>query len=259
MCNLVPNGKASFLGFVLTLLFVLPTQGATRTIVMSPTEKVAGQSQADYTVRWWQWANRVPDGDRPYQDPSGSQCALNQSGDVWFLAGTDGTDDAHRQCTMPAGKYIFLPVINMLVNSAPGQPITCDEAKASAAANNEHLAEAEVLIDGQAVRNIELHRVRSADCFDAFPDATYLCECKCKQCTPRSYFPAASDGYWLMLRPLAPGQHQIKVKARYDNPGSDFGDLEQVFEYQLLIQGKDQKTPPAKPVQTPDSIFAIVD
>jgi len=259
MCNFRPNGKSPLAGVILTLLLALPGSGIARGVAIPQTERVAGLSQSQYVVRWWQWANNAPDGDKPYQDPTGSQCALNQSGDVWFLAGTDGTDDARRRCTMPAGKYIFLPVINMLSHSVPGGPITCEQAKAGAAANNEHLAEAQVLIDGQPVPEIANYRVRSPDCFDAFLNATSLCQCKCQHCTPASYFPAAADGYWLMLRPLAPGQHQIKVKARYDNPGSDLGDLEQVFEYQLQIEDKNQKTQPEKPEQTPDSVFAMAD
>ena len=112
MCNF-PAGKPMWGGLLLSLLLAAPTPAAARDAVLSRAEKVSGVSQTDYVVRWWQWANRVPDGDKPYQDPTGSQCALNQAGDVWFLAGTDGTDDAHRHCTLPAGKYIFLPVINM--------------------------------------------------------------------------------------------------------------------------------------------------
>ena len=219
------------------LLFALahPVGAGTRSKVMAVEEKVDGLSQGEYVVRWWQWVNRVSGSVKPFRDPTGAMCRLNQSGNVWFLAGTDGTDDVLRHCTMPADKYIFLPIINMIGFSTPGHKISCDEAKNFAAANNDHLASAEVWIDGRAVANIVRHRVRSPACFDAVLYAAYL---------PMhdSYFPAATDGYWLMLRPLSPGKHSIRVKARYNNPGHTLGDMEQDFEYQLQLED-----PAAKP------------
>ena len=158
---------------------------------------------------------------------------LNQAGPVWFLAGTDGTDRVTRQCTVPLGKYLFLPVITMIGNSLPGKAKTCAEAKAFAAANNEHLARAEVEIDGKRIEGIPALRIASRECFDAYPVAPYLTN-------PRSYYPAATDGYWLMLAPLSAGAHTIKVEARYDNPGDELGDLEQEFEYELRVAPEDE-------------------
>ena len=217
---------------------------------LSPNEKVGEFSQPEYVAKWWQWTNRVPNGVKPYQDPSGSQCALNQSGDVWFLAGTDGTDEIIRNCKVPAGKHLFFPIITMLVHAKPGESLSCEQAKADASDNNNHPVHAVVEIDGKQIRNIEKFRVRSPDCFDAFPDAPYIKK-------PSSYFPAASDGYWLMLKPLAPGLHRISVSARYHNPGSELGDLEQIYEYRLLIGSSvpGQKKE-SKPASTSEGLVA---
>jgi len=224
-------------------LALLSHRATVAATVLPATRTVEGRTQAEYAARWWQWANRVRSGVKPYQDPTGALCALNQSGNVWFLAGTDGTDDIKRHCTIPTGKYLFFPIINMVAHSLPGKPMTCDQAKAKVAANNEHLAPAEVRIDGALVQNISAHHIRSQQCFDAFPVAEYLDN-------PKSYFPAATDGYWLMLKPLSPGSHQIVVTARYDNPGAELGDLEQDFEYQLQVTNSrnDEPVTPEKPL-----------
>ncbi len=206
-------------------------------VVVAPGTPVNGTTQAEYAARWWQWARRVPPGVQPFQDPTGAQCALNQQGDVWFLAGTDGTADVIRRCTMPTKTYVFLPIINMIGNSQPGAPLTCAQAKAFARANNDHLASAQVSIDGEPVRDISRFRI-SSGCFDSFQFAHYLSR-------RDSYFPAATDGYWLMLRPLSPGLHHIRVRAHYDNPRQELGDLEQVFEYQLQVEdARPQKVEP---------------
>ena len=34
------------------------------------------------------------------------------------------------------------------------------------------------------------------------------------------YYPAASDGYWLMLPPLSKGRHVLRVDAHYNNGGA---------------------------------------
>ena len=241
MCSYLRDAKPAWL--LCAALALLPGHAAVAAAVLPPTNTVDGRAQAEYTARWWQWANRVRSGVKPFQDPTGAQCALNQSGNVWFLAGTDGTDDITRRCTIPTGKYLFFPIINMIAHSLPGKPLTCEQAKTEAAGNNEHLALAEVRIDGVLVRNIPAHHIRSEQCFDAFPLAPYIDN-------PKSYFPAATDGYWLMLKPLSPGSHRIVVRALYDNPGAESGDLEQNFEYQLQVTIlRDEEPVPKNPIE----------
>jgi len=194
------------------------------------SEGAGGLSQTQLVERWWQWADRVPPGVRPYQDPTGNLCGLNQTGSVWFLAGTDGTAEVTRHCVVPAGTALFFPVIAMLSSAEPGKAASCTQAVARAAANNVHLAQADVRVDGEPVPQVMQHRIATPNCFDAYPEAPYLSNAK-------AYYPAASDGYWLLLHPLAPGKHLIEVHARYANPGSDLGDLEQVFKYELQVGG----------------------
>jgi len=198
------------------------------TVVLGPHEKVAGRSQGDYAIAWWQWVMQLPDGVRAYQDLSGAQCGLNQSGPVWFLAGTEGTEHVQRECAIPADTHVFLPLIAMLAHASPGQPLSCQQAQAAVRANNDHLAQAQVLLDGKPIADIDKHRVRDIPCFDAFKNAKYIER-------HALYTPAATDGYWLMLAPLPAGVHQLSVRTRYANPGKPQGDLEEVFEYRLRV------------------------
>lgn len=219
--------RASWLALALALS-APATHAAGDRPVLGPQEKVAGRSQSDYAIAWWRWVMRLPDGVRAYQDPSGAQCALNQGGPVWFLAGTEGTGPVQRECTVPANTHVFLPVIAMLVHASPGEPLSCPQAQARARSNNDHLAQVEVMLDGKVVADVRSRRLRGMPCFDAFADAKYI-----ERHAP--YEPAATDGYWLMLAPLPAGVHRLSVKARYDNPGQPQGDLEEVFEYQLRV------------------------
>lgn len=197
-------------------------------------EVVAGKRVDAYPELWWQWANRKRWGAQSFQDPTGEQCGLNQSGPVWFLAGTDGTDEVRRRCRVPEGKHIFLPLITMLENSVPGSAKTCEAVKSGAAQNNEHVVPVRIVVDGEAI-DIRTLRMRS-HCFNAYAKADYLK-------STEGYFPSATDGYWLMLAPLSVGEHSIEVKIRYDNPGKTLGDMEQDFKYQLQIGGPEPKDP----------------
>lgn len=218
----------------------------TTALVLDPQQKVAGISQAEYAERWWQWATRLPDGVRAYQDSSGAQCGMNQSGPVWFLAGTEGTMRVSRRCDIPSGRFVFFPVIAMIAHARPGKLLDCKTAQAQVRDNNDHLAVASVTLDGQAIQRVDSHRVRSTRCFDAYAKAQYLEH-------HEAYVPAAIDGYWIMLGPLSEGTHHLVVHARYDNPGKPLGDLEQIFEYELRVVPDNhppalRPTPPVPPL-----------
>ena len=199
--------------------------------VLPLTAKVEGRGYAELSADWWRWANAMPIA--PYLDRDGRFCALGQDGPVWFLAGTDGSFDAKRECHVPAGKHVFLPVINMYRQTPRGvdkqtrRVQSCAELQGSVSVNNDHLLSAVVLIDGVQVRQVGDYRVRSAGCFKVWPDLPE---------DDRYYTPvAASDGYWLLLPPLPVGRHTVVVGANYGAPEGDFGKMVQNFEYVLIV------------------------
>ena len=49
-------------------------------------------------------------------------------------------------------------------------------------------------------------------------------------------YPAATDGYWLMLRPLPVGTHTLKFQAQYQRTDEFLGSMAQDVEYQLLVE-----------------------
>ena len=56
-----------------------------------------------------------------------------------------------------------------------------------------------------------------------------------KNTVPHGY-PAATDGYWLMVSPRPPGEHTIKFKARYTkSPTDENGVMIQDIEYKFNV------------------------
>lgn len=182
-------------------------------------QSVADIGQAQWTTRWWQWVARFPDRNQaPYLDPDGRHCALYQdAGPVWFLAGTNGNFDVVRTCAVPADRHLFVPLINWIVSSAgPGTTAPCAAKKAEAAKRADHVLSGLVLLNGRPIGQFKRMRVASGGCFSAF----------------RNNPPAATDGYWLMLKPLPPGKHQLAIAAAYREGPKQ---VLQNFRYELEV------------------------
>lgn len=195
---------------------------------------VDGVPLSEWTARWWRWAEAQPL--PPYLDPDGRLCDLDQHGPVWFLAGTNGQFQPRRECVVPEGRHLLLPIINMLVKENRARA-DCATLQADAAVNNEHLLSAVVLLDGQPLGDMRVHRVTSDGCFrmDADDASSRL---------------AAADGYWLMLAPLSRGRHTLSVGANYGTgQGGAFSGMQQTFEYVLHVGGQSRQVAvPGPPV-----------
>lgn len=178
---------------------------------------VADIGQAQWSERWWNWVGRADAKEAPYLDLDGSRCAQHQDqGPVWFLAGTDGNFDAVRSCRIPAGKHLFVPLINWVVTRDIVGEMSCTQKQAQAGRFADHVVSGLVLLDGRPVGELKRMRVASGGCFAA-PDGAS----------------GASDGYWLMLKPLPPGKHQLAIAAAFrDGPRQTM----QNFRYELEVE-----------------------
>jgi hypothetical protein len=87
--------------------------------IFPPDSKPYGLTYEEWTAKWWQWAYSMPEEGNPMVDDTGEDCANNQAGPVWFLAGTGG-GAVTRECTIPSDKGILIPIINVECDSASG-------------------------------------------------------------------------------------------------------------------------------------------
>lgn len=176
-----------------------PTAFPQNQLVVPSGESVGGLSQAEWSRAWWQWAGSFSRETSPIADRSGALCGARQTGNVWFLAGTYGTQRTVRTCRVPRGKYLFFPLINYVVMPPPTRPVTCEAVKATAASMTDDASALVLEIDGTRVEGLDRHRQAPIQCFNmgALADP------------PAQVFPSASNGYYVMLRPLSPGTHTL--------------------------------------------------
>lgn len=192
-------------------------------------EKVSEKYLHEYANMWWQWTNTMGKKESPVIDRAGDKCGVNQSGNVWFLAGGYGSSKISRKCVIPEGKHIFFPIINMAYWPRQGRTITCERVKKGAALNNDNLLLINAELDGNQIPEVSKYRIKSDKCFD-------LLGLIPKKLNAPKIFPSATDGYWLMLKPLTKGKHTLKFSAQYNRVNGTFGQMAQDIEYELEVK-----------------------
>ncbi|MEN8131171.1 MAG: hypothetical protein ABFS45_13465 [Pseudomonadota bacterium] len=176
-----------------------------------PGESVLGMSQGDWGAAWWQWILSIPAETNPlFDDGTVSLCTAGQGdGPVFFLAGS-WAGVVERSCTVPAGQALFFPLINTecsSVEGGEGDPWFCaTEAEcrqcAGRNANGFDPASLVVIVDGKRLDDLDQYRQQSAAYTFTLPEDDILGE-------DETAGISVSDGYWVMLKPLSPGEHTI--------------------------------------------------
>jgi hypothetical protein len=167
-------------------------------------QKVAGASQSEWSRAWWQWAASFEMSESPASDRTGERCGARQQGAVWFLAGTYGSPRTQRACSVPSGKYLFFPLINYVAVPPADADVGCQDVVDAADERTQGVSNLVLRIDGQPQAGLEAHRVTTQGCFDAGALTR----------PHQAMFPAAGNGWYVMLKPLAPGRHTIDFGGR---------------------------------------------
>lgn len=211
------------IGIVLGLIVTVTTAFAQNLNprVLPPNSHAFTKTYGEWSAAWWQWALSISLDKSPITDTSGAHCAEEQSGKVWFLAGTTGGPAVFRSCTIPLGKAILFPIINAewsvaeAIAFAPPDGTcfvntsitgTTEEAlRACAIAQIDHVTTVEADVDGVPLQDLEMYRVQSQLFnFTAVLDNPFL--------VPVGLSKSVSDGFWIFLAPLPLGEHKIHFK-----------------------------------------------
>jgi hypothetical protein len=167
----------------------------------APDSKPFGITYAEWTARWWQWVLSIAKTENPLVDGDGRNCANNQSGPVWFLAGTL-QGQAERSCIVPADKAILFPVINFEASVAEGDGTTDEELAARAKFEMDQITNMQVMFSGTDVNELKHYRIKSPP-FDVTLPADNVLG------LPAQTTKMTSEGYWLFLKALEPGKYGL--------------------------------------------------
>jgi hypothetical protein len=182
--------------------------------VLPPQSMPYGSSYAEWSVKWWQWAYSLPVTGHPLFDETGADCAAGQSGPVWFLGGVfNVSGSAVRDlCTVPAGKALFFPILNVeWDNFCPPGSLTDEELRATAKWYMDLATDLSCELDGKPFYNLAAYRV-AGDPFAVQLPGDNLWQYFGCDTGPGSYYPLVPDGIYLMLAPLPVGGHTLHFK-----------------------------------------------
>ena len=179
---------------------------------------VQGRTFGEWSAAWWQWAFAIPVSVHPLMDHG--DCSVGQSGPVWFLGGSFAfSNTAVRTCSVPAGKYLYFPVLNgedSKIEESFGNgcsiPIFGDTTVGlrKCAQSYEDGVFVNADIDGAAIPHLtERSRVQSTVFGFTLPDDNVIKWWTGNPYLAGTYYPAVDDGYYVMLSPLPAGNHVI--------------------------------------------------
>jgi hypothetical protein len=163
-----------------------------------------GKDYEEWIALWWKWLISIPKEKSPAFDTSGERCSISQRNrHVWFLAGTFGEPSASRRCIIPNGKALLFPVINYECSFADDPSMRSEqELEEKCRQEMDQIGDLNASLDGEEI-NVHKYRVHSRcftiniprdNCLGAVGGTTRI----------------ASDGYWLLIGPLAPGDHVLR-------------------------------------------------
>jgi hypothetical protein len=197
--------------------------------------KVFGKTYGEWSAEWVKWGYAGPKGANSIEDTTGEFCALNQPrAGVWFLAGSFGKTEVVRNCTIPANRALFYPLVESGWIDCP-PPST--DSTTPAADIRKSIAEgidgASLLtstLDGVPISGLtsQLLTVRTqSPVFKSIvpgnnvwgnPSCVFIQDNSGNYIPdPNWIYPAGEsgrqfiDGYWVMLPPLSPGLHVLKL------------------------------------------------
>lgn len=189
--------------------------------IYPPGSTIAGKTYGEWGATWWQWALAIPGATNPIK---GGACDQQQPDGAFFLAGNTG-GKVTRDCALPsADTPIFFPLVNVYAHSCPENSCASTPEKALAVANDFYSGNEPLKlileIDGVTFAGLDAYMAptgsfddtQSADpgeqvfpgCAGPIPENM----CGIPVGSPRS---CAGNGYWIMLRPLASGQHVVRL------------------------------------------------
>jgi len=175
-----------------------------------------GATQLKLIQRYSEWIRAFSKADSPATDLTGERCTAGQSGPIWFLAGTRGLGKVKRECAIPEGKSLLVPIVYTVAQTLDN--VSCNEIQAGIRKFTAGASELRFSLDQKAWENLERHHLESG-CFSL------------RDGSSGQIVTAATSGYWIFLPPLPKGLHVIKFGGRFRVMGT-----EQDVTYELQVQ-----------------------
>lgn len=185
----------------------------------------AGVPYEQLGAEWYQWALQAPAADNPLLDTTGAKCTVGQQGPVWFLAGVLGEGSAVRRCTVPGGKALYLPILNVawlgFLSDPPEQRTLAFIREQIAGCANDSIRDVSVKVDGVRVATPPPTSGEKAPPFQVQLPTDNIFGATTDDIPKLLLSPSVQKGLYLYVKPLTPGRHKIQWKGAWDCGSQD--------------------------------------
>ena len=182
--------------------------------VFGPQAKPFGATYGEWSALWWNWAVSERAANSPVvHAATPDECKVGQIGPVWFLAGPSNANE-QRFCRIPAGKAILFPIINAEQSAGEGDcPLSNTPRgsspralRACAVGLMDLVTQLQASIDGVPVQALRRFRFESPLFRLTGVAGNYTGSVQ------PGTFNAVADGFFVLVKPLSPGQHTIHFR-----------------------------------------------
>lgn len=178
-------------------------------VVYSKDSSPYGVPYKDWIARWWQWDVGIPSLQHPRDQYTSEKCTVNQNGSVWFIPDIL-TGKEERTCTIPEGKAILVPLITGECDTSESPSQSDADSRQCSTAGDEYGAISATL-DGQKIENLDSYRTATD-----FFNITYVKDNIFD--VAAGTYRGIADGFFVFLKPLSVGNHELQVKSSVNNP-----------------------------------------
>jgi hypothetical protein len=220
---------------ILLFSFVsLPVAGSTSVDIFPPGSKPYGIPYAEHIKNFWKWTLGIPGKDNPINDPTGEKCAtgqLNTNSSVFYLAFNNG-GVSERTCKVPAGKGLFIPVMQVEFSDKEAPGATIEELSLSAKTDQDSVNSLYLNIGDKEYNYEDLLKYRThTDGFELdFADNGIF------GVIEGGPSKAVADGYYIMTEPLQKGNYTVHFKSSLSclDPGCAEPNFAQDIKYNII-------------------------
>jgi len=180
--------------------------------ILPAYRNVEGRTLGQWAQNYWAWLLAKPANRSPVSDTTGERCADNQSGPVWFLAGADASAHIRRKCSVPRGKYVFLPALAQLLTGQNEPGKTCADLEKNQLGRSGFNAQRGIYVkvDGERFDSFFENRPYSTKCAPVVSASGQVL-------VDQSMF----YGTFIMLQPLPPGTHVVEFGGTLPETGAN--------------------------------------
>jgi hypothetical protein len=202
----------SFISSILLLSLVLsPIAASTSLNIFPPGSKPYGLTYSKHIENFWKWALGIPAKENPIDDQKGEKCATGQSNSnssVFYLTFNNG-GFSERVCKVPAGKALFIPVMQVEISNKDLPDATPHDLKEAAKKDQDSVNSLYLKIDDKEYNFNELQKYRnSTEVFDVnYADNGIF------GIVEGGPTKVSADGFYVITEPLQKGNHMVHYKS----------------------------------------------